>query len=321
MAWALLLTNASVVLLVVRLRYDGGGLEHASPVPMGPQAWWWAAAGAAALALVAAAVAARRPRPGRARATAELLAVFVPMFAFEWGVLPPYHWRAVDWTIMAGLAILVAALFWLDRRNAGLWGVTGRNFASAARLLAIPTTVFVAVPAVAAIFVGTDCRPGQAALDLIGYPFYALTQLLLFQVFLVRRLTLLADSRTSTVLVSAGMFALLHWPNGIVMAASGAGAVVWTAVYLRRPNVYALALSMGLAVVALANLLPRDLTHNLRTGPTYVQRLIDARTRPRPEASRDRKGAADWERAATGREWRIGSEPRPEGSGASAHRS
>ncbi|HUT59787.1 MAG TPA: CPBP family glutamic-type intramembrane protease [Phycisphaerae bacterium] len=276
MAWCFLLVNLLVILLASRLRFAGRGLEYASPICLSPQAWWWVIGACAALAAIAAAVGRRRLRDRRARrALLELAVVFPPFFAFEWGMLPPLQRRWFDWAIMAGFVLLIALLVLAERRSLAERGLTGRNFVPAARALAVPTAIMVAAPIAAAFVVGTDFEPGRMARQALTYPAYALLQLLAFQVFLVWRLRRLSGW-AATVAVSAGMFALMHWPNGIVMAACAAGAAVWTVVYLRRPNVYALALSMALAVTSFANALPRErVLKNLRTGPIYIERMLE----------------------------------------------
>lgn len=271
-----MLVNLFVILLASRLRFAGPGLEHASPFSMGPQAWWWMIGACAALAGVAAAAGWRRlrERPAR-RALVELAAVFPPFFAFEWGLLPAVQWRWFDWAIMGGFVVLIALLVLAERRSLAERGLTGRNFLSAARALAIPTAMMVAVPIAAAFIVGTDFELRRMARHLLGYPAYALVQLVVFQVFLVWRLRRLSGP-AATVAIAAGMFALMHWPNGVVMAACAAGAAVWAVVYLWRPNAYALALSMALAVTSFANALPRErVLKNLRTGPICVERTLE----------------------------------------------
>jgi len=280
MPWVLLCINVSVVMLAARLRYAGGGLAHAGPVSISPQLWWWLIGGVGAAGLIAGVADRRRLLDRDARvALAELLVAFVAFFVIEWAVLPAYQkqFRAIDYAAIGlGLA-LVAWLFWRDRRNVARWGVGGKNFLPAALLLAAPTIVFIAVPLAARQFVGGRIEPRRLLLALATYPVYALAQLGLFQVFLVGRLRRISDSAAAVTIVSAGMFALVHWPNGLVMIACAGPAAVWTLVYLKRPNLYALAISMGLSAAVLANVLPREeVLKNMRTGPIYVQRLIDA---------------------------------------------
>jgi uncharacterized membrane protein YhaH (DUF805 family) len=122
---------------------------------------------------------------------------------------------------------------------------------------------------------------GRMLLPLVTYPLYALVQLLVFLGFVVPRLRDVGTSRPMTVLTAAALFALLHWPNWLLAAACGLGALVWTWAYLHRRSLLAAAVAMGLLATAYKGFLPREWKHNLRTGPIYVQRLTDARDRAR----------------------------------------
>ncbi|MCD6365529.1 MAG: CPBP family intramembrane metalloprotease, partial [Planctomycetes bacterium] len=200
-----------------------------------------------------------------------------------WLFLPPEvsDYGAGHWAVLAALAAAGAALQWRDRGDFRQWGVTGDNFSAACRLLALPTAIMIAVPVVVAIWIGRgDFNLFKVAVAIVGYPWYALVQLLVFQLFLVGRLRRLGDSSGSIVAVSAGMFALLHWPNAVVMLACACLGAVCTWVYLRRPNLYALALSMGLAGAVFTQVLPHDVTHHMRVGPMYVYRLIQENPQP-----------------------------------------
>jgi len=276
-----LLLNLAVVLTAAGMRFAGPGLRYATPVRALARAWWLATAAVAAGVLAAwvlGRAALRRQRTRRA--LAELAFVFPACFAYEWAVLPALveDRRWWDWAVLAALAAAVVALLWHDRGRRDEAGLTRGTFLPAARLLAVPTAALVAVPIVLACFVGTDFAPGRFAASL-AYPLYAAAQLLVFQSFLVPRLRRLGASRPAVIAVGAGLFALFHWPNGLVMAACAAGAAVWTWAFLRRPSLPAVALSMGLAAIAFSNALPRGTgpwgTHNLRTGPIYVRRLLE----------------------------------------------
>ncbi len=295
MAWAFLLLNICVVTAAACLRFWRRGLEFAFPWPW-PLGFWTATIVVLVVAATALVVRDRKQLSvtSQVRALCELL-VFPAFFAYEWAVLPPLMsapghetgvlsplvWRPVDWAALGALGLLVSIFFFLDRRNWRAWGVSGRNFAAASKLLAIPTLLLVAAPVAAGLLVGRDLDPdfrvncAVLLASVLTYPLYALAQLMIFQVFLVQRLKIITRSRLSVVLVSACTFALLHWPNPPVMAACGVAAAVWTWVYLARPNVYALAISMGLAASAFSHFVPRSITHNLRTGPIYVERCLE----------------------------------------------
>ena len=282
MIWAYLALNLCAIMAAAYVRYDASALRFAAPVAMGPAGWLWTV-GAAGAACVGAALAGRKRVAGSAevrRALAELM--LLPAGAvLLLGFLPPKipDYSPLHWSCIAALAAAMAGAVWRDRRSAVDLGLTGRNFRAAARWLALPTVIMVAAPIAATALVGTDfgCDAkavSRAALSLAGYPFYALVQLLIFQVFLVPRLARLSDSAPAVIVAAAAMFALLHWPNALVMAACAAAAGVWTWVYLARPNVYALALSMTLAAVSFSQALPHDLTHHVRVGPIYVHRQV-----------------------------------------------
>src|SRR5436309_773812 len=89
MIWAFLLLNFCVILVAAGLRYGGGGLALAAPIPLSPPAWWGLAGLAAATALTPAFRDRRRLRqPEARRALVELLIVFVPLFGYLWAAFP-----------------------------------------------------------------------------------------------------------------------------------------------------------------------------------------------------------------------------------------
>ena len=284
MIWAYLTLNVCAVLTAAYVRYDAGALRFAAPVTMGPGAWRWTIAAAGALSVLAALAGRKRlARSAEARRALAELMLLPAASVLLWGFLPPKvpHYSPLHWGCIAALAAAMGGAVWRDRRSAADLGLTGRNFRDAARRLALPTSIMVALPIAASAVVGTDFGAdgkavGRIALSLAGYPFYALVQLLIFQVFLVPRLGRLSDSTPAVIAAAAATFALMHWPNPLVMTACFAASAVWTWVYLARPNVYALALSMTLAAVSFSQALPHDLTHHVRVGPIYVYRQVRA---------------------------------------------
>jgi len=278
MIWAYLALNVFVVLTAAYVRYDATGLAYAAPATVGRSAWVWAIAAVGVLFIAAILVGGRRlRRSARARRAMGELMLLPAALLLVWGSLPARtrDYPVVAWACIAGLMVAMGVVIWRDRRGAADLGLTGRNFGGAARRLAAPTAVMVAIPIVTTVFVGTDfeqAKIARALSSLAGYPLYALVQLLVFQVFLVPRLGRLSDSKPAVIAVAAALFALAHWPNALVMAVCGAAAMVWTWVYLARPNVYALALSMALAATSFSQALPHDLTHHVRVGPMYVFR-------------------------------------------------
>ncbi len=286
MAWAVWFIQAAVMVAVIRLRFAPEQLRWASPWAWPTWAWWPVAGGLAALACVAMLLDRRRWRSAKARrAMGQTLVVFVPATAYVWGLSPLRGLNWVGGVVLGGVFTAAMVMVLVEPGSMESKGLTRKHFGRACKALAVPTAMMVATPVVLAwLWAGTQFTWERLGVSAATYPLYALVQLLVFQVFLVRRLRAMAGSSASASVgvVAAGMFATAHWPNPVVMLACFVGALVWTAVYLKWPNVVALAISMGLAATSLGVALPRDpVTRNLRTGPIYIYRMgQDEATRP-----------------------------------------
>jgi len=280
---AFLLASTTVVLLIARLRFAGEALRFAGPVAV--PAWAWdvllvlLAAGAVVAAVRDRAALAR---PGARRALREL-GVSPLGLALVWGALPPYRWLYRPWHygLVAVFALLVVALFWRDRGSRGRWGITCTNFRAACRDLAAPTALLLAAGLAFAALGGFALRWDRLAVNLLTYPLYGFLQLLVLQVFLIRRLERLTDSRRTVALVAAGIFALVHWPNAVLLVGCLAAGAVWARNFVRYGNLLPIALSMGILAAVLMNVMPRERLRNGRCGPVYVYReLRQARMLP-----------------------------------------
>ncbi|MFP4054731.1 MAG: CPBP family intramembrane glutamic endopeptidase [Phycisphaerae bacterium] len=281
MAGSLVLACVGIILLAARWRYAAGGLDVAAPIPL--EGWLWIplACGCLAMAGMLLWMHRRRLAAPRARLSAVQLGLFPVLFAFEWALLPAYN-EDYRWWHIAVLLGLLGVLVWglLDDRRRGVsWRLVGR-WRSAAKLLAFPT-VLVVLASIAACLVLDSCHnlwklPGS----LLGYPLYAFAQLLVFLGFLPPRLRDLAVPRWQVALTAAVLFALVHWPNGLLMLGCFAGGILWAWVWQRKGSIVVAAVSMGCMATAY-KLLPVDVTSNLRTGPIYVQRVVDERVRHR----------------------------------------
>ncbi len=282
MVWAFLLLNACVILAAAGLRFSGGGLALAAPVPLTPGAWWGLTALAAAAGLAAALRDRRRLRhPGARWALVELLIFFPLLFGYLWAAFPLGSRLGGDYLAFAVLAAVLLGLMRSDGRHLLRTDLALSTVVPAARGLLLPTLVMVLLPVATALFVGTDFRPGRAAFTLAKYAGWSAVQLLLFQTFLVPRLCRLTESRRAVVAAAAALFALAHWPNALLMAACGGAAILWTAAYLRLPNLIALAASMALAATAFTSALPDRFTKDMRVGPGYVEAAPLADVNPR----------------------------------------
>lgn len=271
MIWSFLFLNAGLVVLTARARFGGAGLAYASPVPMDPSLWWWLGGGLVASGIVAALLDRKKlAQPGAPRALLELTLVFTALFTYIWAVYPDRGHGLRDYPSIAIFVALLGCCSLSAFREPAAHGLTGRNFKSALQSLVVPTAVMAALPLAAIPITGSEFRSDLAVSRLGKYCGWGLAQLFLFQVFLVPRLSKLCSSAWQIVAVAACVFAIVHWPNPTLMLACAVAGAVWTAVFVRHPNVYALNLSMALAVAVFSAALPATILRNARIGPSYV---------------------------------------------------
>jgi hypothetical protein len=190
----------------------------------------------------------------RALALWEIVSVVVSVLIAEWVVFALAGDSAL--ALLFPVAMVVAFMLLSHRAR----GETARevgwrldNFWTAARLLAIPMLVFVAM------------LVGVPALSLLWGPLqqYAL------QGFINRRAQIVCGRGWPSVLVVAFVFALLHLPNPWLTFATFAGGLLWAYVYQRAPNLLALGLSHALMTWVLISSVPPAALHNLRVGFKY----------------------------------------------------
>ncbi|MCE9563774.1 MAG: CPBP family intramembrane metalloprotease [Planctomycetes bacterium] len=272
MIWAFILLLASIITITARIRYGGDGLPYASPIPMSPDVWW-CLGGVLALGSVVAAVVDRRKlsRDGVPRALVELLAVFVPLLVYVWAVYPDRGRGLRDFSVIGVYAVVLGCCSWRIFRDPALHGLTTRNFVPALRLLVLPTAIMVALCLAMIPIAGGEFRSDVAVLRIGTYLAWGLAQLFLFQAFLVPRLRELASNNWSIVVSASALFALIHWPNATLMLACATAGAIWTAVFLKVPNLYALNLSMVCSVAVFSAALPSTILRTHRIGPSYIE--------------------------------------------------
>ncbi len=149
------------------------------------------------------------------------------------------------------------------------------NFFQALRLLLLPMIVIAGL----ALLIGflSGARPDFFRWHaerliifqlVIGFGWGFLQQYVL-QSFMNRRAQIVWGRGTASVLVTALIFSILHFPNPWLMVITFVGGVVWAFVYQRRPNLFALALSHGLMTWVLVAALPPSALNHLRIGLKY----------------------------------------------------
>jgi membrane protease YdiL (CAAX protease family) len=102
----------------------------------------------------------------------------------------------------------------------------------------------------------------------IGFA-WGLVQQYVLQGFLNRRAQMIWRRGRLSVLVSAVIFAVLHFPNPWLMLVTFGGGVIWAYVYQREPNLLALAVSHSIMTWILVSTLPISALNHLRIGFKY----------------------------------------------------
>ena len=177
--------------------------------------------------------------------------------------------------LLAALPLVVAfALILLSHRacGEGLRDVGWRldNFARAARLLILP--MFAGALILFTTGWLSDSFHGHkfARWQWIGWVFvWGLLQQYVLHGFINRRAQELWGRGAASILLVAGLFALLHLPNPWLTLATFMAGAVWAWVYQRAPNLPALALSHALMSMLLVWSLPPTVIKSLRIGFKY----------------------------------------------------
>jgi membrane protease YdiL (CAAX protease family) len=102
----------------------------------------------------------------------------------------------------------------------------------------------------------------------IGFA-WGLVQQYVLQGFLNRRAQMIWRRGRLSVLVTAVIFAVLHFPNPWLMLVTFVGGVIWAYVYQREPNLLALAVSHSIMTWILVSTLPISALNHLRIGFKY----------------------------------------------------
>jgi membrane protease YdiL (CAAX protease family) len=171
--------------------------------------------------------------------------------------------------------VLVISSHFLRRENLRELGFRFDNFLQAMKLLALPMIIVALLSLGVGVIFGA--RPdlfrwhperhlaGQLAL---GFA-WGFVQQYVLQSFVNRRAQVVWDRGGRSVLLTALIFAFLHFPNPWLMVVTFVGGVVWAFVYQRAPNLFALALSHSLMTWVIVSTLPTSTLNHLRIGFKY----------------------------------------------------
>jgi membrane protease YdiL (CAAX protease family) len=106
-------------------------------------------------------------------------------------------------------------------------------------------------------------------LKLVTLPLWGLVQQYVLQGFIYRRVREVAGRGLPAVVVTASLFGIVHLPNLTLSVLALAGGLVWTWVYERAPNLFALGISHGLMSLLVITNLPVWMLPSLAVGYKY----------------------------------------------------
>jgi membrane protease YdiL (CAAX protease family) len=143
------------------------------------------------------------------------------------------------------------------------------NFFAACRLLLLPTAGLIVVALIVSWFANHSISLAPWRSRYLLLPVWALFQQYVLNGFINRRAQLALGKGGKSIVLVALVFAALHLPNPLLAILTFVGGLVWAAVYQRRPNVFALALSHAVSSISLALLISPNLLNSLRVGFKY----------------------------------------------------
>lgn len=207
------------------------------------------------------------PRPSTRLATAlELLLVYAGILLYIW------RWQFTHPRVWMFWAAALLASHLAHRDALRELGLTWHELRAAAQAV-LPLTLCLAIPLVLYGFVSRKLilgAPGKRAIMMFfAYGLWCLFQQYLAQSYFYRRLERVVRNPHLSAALVALMFGAAHIPNPILMVATTLGGFVLSEVFVRRRNIWPLALAQTVVGYLMAGLSPASLIHNMRVGPAY----------------------------------------------------
>jgi len=208
----------------------------------------------------------------------EVASVIASVFITTW-VLIPLQPEPRWLTLMPGLFAMALILNSHRVRGERFSEIAGsiRNFWQALRLITFPTIAICGVIAMIGFATNSFHQTSHFWANLFVVPVWALVQQYVLQAFIFRRMRwmLVKESASSAeqgrgtwlaILATAVIFSLTHLPNLMLMLLTLLGALLWSWVYERAPNLFALGLSHAVISLMLMTSAPAWLLPSMSVG-------------------------------------------------------
>jgi membrane protease YdiL (CAAX protease family) len=197
----------------------------------------------------------------------EIVSVVASFLIAEWVVLAFVGSSKVILAVPIVLALTLMVISHRERgENLSDIGFQLDNFASAARLLVLPTVGAVLLIVAVGWTLNESFISAPWRNRFLLLPLWALVQQYALNGFINRRAQLILGKGTVSVVVVALIFGVLHLPNPLLSLLTFLGGLIWALVYQRHPNLFALALSHSIISIMLALAVSSKWLDNLRVG-------------------------------------------------------
>jgi hypothetical protein len=194
--------------------------------------------------------------------------------AVGYGLILIAIWTPLPWQRAIGLTALAWIVFATVRSFDG-WGAMGWGISGSVRSIWL-IGVALLLAAGAVMVAGTlQILPLPGFLMMIvrrywSYALWALLQQFVLQDFILLRLLRLLPGRMMAVMTAAGLFALAHVPNPVLMPLTLVWGLAACLLFLRYRNLYTLAAMHIIFGICVAITVPGPVDHNMRVGLGYL---------------------------------------------------
>lgn len=200
---------------------------------------------------------------------AEVISVLSSILLVEWALAP----FAVPAWLLGGPPLLAFLLMLHSHRchgeTAQAVGFGGRYFDRALLLLAGPTLLAIGALIFVSYLTHSLHLPDRFWARLGLLPVWALLQQYTMLGFTYRRLRQFLHANQAIV-ITGGLFALVHAPNYPLMILTFLGGLIWSFVYERAPNLFASAISHLLLSVTVLVAVPEWILPSMTVGYRYL---------------------------------------------------
>jgi membrane protease YdiL (CAAX protease family) len=204
----------------------------------------------------------------RAVTVLEIASVVGSVLLTIWAIAPIYPQSR--WLMAVPGALALVLILHSQRVRGESWrelGFSSRHFGRALWLLLFPVGLGCVVMLLAGLLNDSLHRSTHFWANLLVVPVWGVLQQYVLQGFIYRRLRSLLPGQISwAIFVTAALFALVHLPNPPLTALTFVAALVWSWVYERAPNLWALGLSHGVLSLTLMHSLPPWLLQSMSVG-------------------------------------------------------